>query len=77
MNSYHQVGVQCPFYRGDDGSGRIVCEGLIDTPGDVCSRIALEYDRKADFKAQIKGICSGRYVGCEIYRVLIEKEEYE
>lgn len=72
MASFRQVNVRCPFYLDDDGKSRIVCEGLVDE-----SRIALEYRKKEDFKIQIGAFCSGRYVNCEIYRVLIEKEEYQ
>ena len=41
-----------------------------------CSRIALEYSRQKDFDIQMKTFCWDRYTHCEIYRVLIEKEEY-
>ena len=47
------------------------CEGLVK-----CSRIALEYSRQKDFDIQMKTFCWDRYTNCEIYRVLIEKEEY-
>jgi hypothetical protein len=68
--SYRQVYVQCPFYKYDDGSKRITCEGLIEE-----SSLALIYRRKADFETQIKQFCSCHYKCCEIYGILMKKYE--
>ena len=71
MSSYNQVYVRCPFFLDDDGKTRIVCEGIVRD-----SRISQIYAKKDDFSIQMKTFCSDRYTNCEIYRVLIEKEEY-
>lgn len=72
MGSFKQVSVRCPFYITDDGKKEIICEGLVE---DSC--IALRYAERGDYQCQIQVFCQGRYTNCEIYRVLIEKEEYD
>lgn len=71
MTSYNQLFAICPFFVNDDGMSKIVCNGIVDK-----SRISLEYRRKADYKNQMKTFCCDRYINCEIYRILIEKEEH-
>ena len=71
MASFNQIYVRCPFFVNDDGKSKIVCDGIVDK-----SRVSLEYQRKADYEAQMKTFCCDRYINCEIYRILIEKEEY-
>lgn len=72
MGSYASVQVRCPFFQDDNGKSDIVCEGLIQD-----SNLILRYKNKDDWKLQMRCFCQGRYTNCEIYRVLIEKEEYE
>lgn len=72
MGSYASVRVRCPFFQDDNGKTDIVCEGLVE---DSC--LILRYKEREDWKLQMQGFCCGRYTNCEIYRVLIEKEEYE
>lgn len=72
MGSFRQVNVKCPFYNTDDGRREIVCEGLVE---DSC--IALRYGDRDDYRLQMQVFCQDRYANCEIYRVLIEKEEYQ
>lgn len=72
MGSFKQVEVKCPFYITDDGKEEIVCEGLVED-----SRIALRYAERGDYRCQMQVFCCDRYTNCEIYRVLIEKEEYD
>ena len=71
MASFNQTFVRCPFFVNDDGMSKIVCDGIVEK-----SRISLEYKRKADYEIQMKALCCDRYINCEIYRILIEKEEY-
>lgn len=68
--SYKQIEVQCPFYKYDDGKRRITCEGLVDD-----SSLALIYQRKSDYEAQINVFCCKHYEKCEVYRMLMEKYE--
>lgn len=70
--SYKEVNVRCPFFQKENGKTEIRCEGLVRD-----SYIVLRHLKKADWAAQMKGFCQGRYTNCEIYRILIEKEEYE
>lgn len=70
--SYHQVHVQCPFYKFDDGKRRITCEGLVDD-----SSLALIYHRKADFDKQISIFCCRHYTRCEVYGMLMQKYQEE
>ena len=58
--------VVCPFYRRDDGSQRIVCEGF--TEG---SSLMQYYNRKADFRQQLELFCTDRCSCCEVYRMLL------
>lgn len=71
--SYKAVDVQCPFFKRDDGSHRITCEGLIGTK--ETSGITLWYKKKTDYETQISTFCCEHYKKCEIYGVLIEKYE--
>lgn len=41
------------------------------------SCIALLYAKMWDYRCQMQVFCQDRYTNCEIYRVLIEKEEYD
>lgn len=70
--SYRQVYVQCPFYKYDDGRGRITCEGIIED-----SSLALIYHKKADYDLQITQYCCGHYDKCEVYRMLMDKYDEE
>ena len=66
--SWRQADVKCPFYKHDDGRGRITCEGIVDQ-----SSTALIYGRKGDFEIQIETFCCRYYENCEVYRMLMEK----
>lgn len=70
--SYRQVDVRCPFYKSDDGRGRITCEGLIDQ-----SSLTLSYRQRGDYEIQIGVFCSGCYDRCEVYRMLMENKYEE
>lgn len=71
MASFNQIYVRCPFFVNDDGKSKIECEGIVDE-----STIFQKYRNKEDYKIQMKTFCCDRYTNCEVYRVLIEKEEY-
>lgn len=66
--SYGQVYVKCPFYRFDDGKGRITCEGILEG-----SDLALQYRKKQDFRIQMEVFCCRHYRRCEVYGMLMEK----
>ncbi len=70
--SYRQAHVNCPFYRSDDGRGKIICEGILDG-----STLALRMKSKADFELQIREYCAKRYICCEIYRMLMDSKYEE
>ena len=70
---YKAVDVVCPFFKRDDASHRITCEGLIGTKD--TSSITLWYKKKKDYETQISTFCCEHYKKCEIYRVVIEKYE--
>lgn len=65
--SWHQVDVQCPFYRSDDGKHRITCEGIMDG-STLTSKMC-----RNDFDKHIREYCCKRYICCEIYRMLMDK----
>lgn len=67
--SYKQIEVQCPFYKYDDGKQRITCEGLVDN-----SSLALIYQKKGDYEAQINVFCCEYYKKCEVYKMLMESK---
>lgn len=69
--SYRQVNVKCPFYRYDDGSRRIVCEGAFD-PEDSLASI---FRTRSGYLRQIDGVCCEEYEKCEIYRLLMRRYE--
>lgn len=71
MASFNQVSVRCPFFVDDDGKSWIECEGITNT-----SVLSQKYQTKEDYKIQMKTFCCDRYTNCELYRVLIEKDEY-
>lgn len=66
--SYAQADVRCPFYRCDDGSRRIACEGFVDD-----SSITQTYRFKHLFDRQMNVFCCDRFQNCEVYRMLMEK----
>lgn len=68
--SFKQADVQCPFYKYDDGTRRVTCEGIIDN-----SSLALIFHNKADYEIQMTVFCCEHYKKCEIYMMLIEKWE--
>ena len=68
--SFQQVYVKCPFYRFDDGKGRITCEGILEG-----SSLALIYGNRQDFRIQMDVFCCQHYKKCEVYRMLMEKYE--
>ena len=70
--SYKQIEVQCPFYKYDDGKQRITCEGLVDN-----SSLALIYQKKGDYEAQINVFCCEHYKKCEVYSILMAKYDEE
>lgn len=72
MASFNDVYVRCPFFVNDDGRFKIVCEGITDG-----STLSQHFRNKQGYKIQMDTFCCDRYTNCEIYRVLIEKEEYE
>ena len=67
--SYVKVDVRCPFFRGDDGRQRIVCEGIADK-----SVLITRFATKADWDIQIRTFCCRYYGRCEIYRMLMENK---
>ena len=73
--SYKAVDVQCPFFKRDDASHRITCEGLIGTKD--TSSITLWYKKKKDYETQISTFCCEHYKKCEVYRLLMEKYDEE
>jgi len=68
--SYKAVDVGCPFFKRDDGSHRITCEGLIEK-----SSITLFFQKKKDYESQIGIFCGEHWENCEIYGILIDKYE--
>jgi len=60
--------IECPFYRYDNGSRRICCEGIVEE-----STISLTFTRKKDFELQRRVFCCEHFRKCEIYRLLMEK----
>ena len=56
----------CPFYRNDDGSRRIVCEGFVDDSFPV-----QQFTRKAEFLKQRSIYCADHCRCCEVYRMLV------
>lgn len=68
--SYRQVDVQCPFYKYDDGTKRVTCEGITDD-----SSISLRFRKKEGWQQHMDIFCCRRYICCEIYRMLMGKYE--
>lgn len=78
MATYETVNSNCPFLQKTIGKRYIHCEGLIGPGGEkAISGISLLYKKNQDFRIQFETFCCGRYTNCEIYRVLIEKPEYD
>lgn len=70
--SYWQREVQCPFYRQDDGRSRIHCEWMIPN-----STVSINFQRRPDFRTQMKTFCCDKYKNCEIFRMLMENKYEE
>lgn len=68
--SYKAVDVGCPFFKRDDGSHRITCEGLVDK-----SSITLFFQKKSGFETQMNVFCCKHYQNCEIYEIVMKKYE--
>ena len=70
--TYKSVNVGCPFFRRDDGSHRITCEGLIPR-----GSLTVYFERKKDFEQQMEIFCCQNWRCCEIYRVAMDKYDEE
>lgn len=68
--SYIQAYIKCPFYAGDNGKNRILCEGII--PG---SQLHSVFRDMKDYEIQTREFCCKRYRNCEIYIALMQKYE--
>ena len=75
LGSYMQVDVKCPFYRGDDGANRVVCEGLVGDERE--SNITAFFRKKEDFLTQMRVFCCDKYEFCEICAGLRMKYDEE
>ncbi len=58
--------VVCPFYRFDDDSRRITCEGLVE--GSV---LVQQYSRRKDLKQQLEVFCQKECEHCEVFRMIL------
>lgn len=67
-SGYRNVDVGCPFYRTDDGSHKITCEGIIDD-----STLAIYFRKKKDYEIHISVFCCDHYQNCEVHQMLLEK----
>ena len=65
--SYKQVYVKCPFYRRDDGSRCLTCEGVVED-----STLKWMFRHKEDLNQQMDIFCCDYYKNCEVYRMLME-----
>ena len=70
--SYIKAYVVCPFYMSDDGTRRVVCEGVVDG-----SNLSISFLRRADYETQMSVFCCQHYEKCEIYRMLMESKYEE
>ncbi len=70
--SYRQVRVECPFYRSDDGKGKIICEGLTDD-----SSLILSFRKRISYERHMDNFCCRRYKYCELYGAINRKYEEE
>lgn len=70
--SWMQADVKCPFYKHDDGRGRITCEGIVDQSSSIQSFV-----RKTDYLKQMEVFCCEHYECCEVYQMLMEKYKEE
>ena len=67
-NSWKSVDVQCPFYRADNSSSVIRCEG----PGEATS-ISTLFAKHQSWETHISRACCGEYHACPMYRMILEK----
>ena len=70
--SWKQADVECPFYKHDDGKGRITCEGIVDRSSTILSFVI-----KGDYLRQMEVFCCQYYENCEVYQMLMEKYKEE
>ena len=68
--SFKQVYVECPFYRFDNGSSFITCEGVVEG-----GSTRLYFPRKQDFEIHIDTFCCNHYDRCELFRALVMMSE--
>lgn len=67
-----QADVGCPFYKHDDGRGRITCEGIVDK-----SNTILSFGIKGDYLKQMEVFCCQHYKNCEVYQMLMNSKYKE
>lgn len=65
-----QVRVECPFYRSDDGRGKIICEGVTDD-----TSLILSFRKKEACQRHIEVYCCRHYKYCELYGAIMKKYE--
>lgn len=63
--SFHQVDIQCPFYKFDNGKTRIRCEGFCDG-----ATMEWVFEKPSDYLTQIREFCCNHYSRCEHCRAL-------
>ena len=61
--------VKCPFYRRDDGSSRLVCEGIVED-----STLTWNFSSREDLRGQLDIFCCDYFKNCEVYRMLMESK---
>lgn len=64
--------VICPFYRYDDGSQRVVCEGLTDT-----STLTQRFRGRKQMERFMEQYCFRDCVNCGIFRMLLAEKYAE
>lgn len=70
--SWMQADVRCPFYRHDDGSRIITCDGVIPD-SDTKSR----FPTRAARQNHMKLFCCDGYKTCEVYLAVMQRYEEE
>lgn len=57
---------ECPFYRHDDGSTRIYCEGISGRKGTTINI----FQTKVCFCKHLEEKCCGKYFDCILYQAI-------
>lgn len=71
--SWRQVNIRCPFFKGEDGQKKsLLCEGILD--GSILSS---KFRSRKKYEQQLSSCCEESYTKCELYKAIMQAKYKE